>query len=105
MFGSLYDPNVREAVSVPTEHYFIARAESVYGSQAFVMSRKMAEHFVEHWWEVEGMQDIKMSRLAAQLVPIYYHQPSLVQHVGLVSTWTEDARFHDTKSFDRNFKA
>jgi len=48
----------------------------------FVMSRKMAEHFVEHWWEVEGMQDIKMSRLAAQLAPIYYHQPSLVQHVG-----------------------
>jgi len=24
--------------------------------------------------------------------------------VGVVSTWTDDARFHDTKSFDREFK-
>jgi len=70
-----------------------------------VMSRAMAKHFVENWWDVEGMQDIKMSRLAALLGPIYYHQPSLVQHVGVVSTWTDDARFHDTKTFDRNFKA
>jgi len=90
---------------VAVEHYFVAYAESVYGSQAFVMSREMAEHFVANWWDVEGMQDIKMSRLAAQKGPIYYHQPSLVQHVGLVSTWTEDARFHDTKSFDLNFMA
>ena len=105
VFGSLYDPNVSERISVAVEHYFVAWADSVYGSQAFVMSRPMAEHFVEHWWEVEGMQDIKMSRLAAQKGPIYYHQPSLVQHVGMVSTWTDDARFHDTKSFDGNFKA
>jgi len=104
-FGSLYDPTVRELSAKPAEHYFIAVPQAVYGSQAFVMSRAMAKHFVENWWDVEGMQDIKMSRLAALLGPIYYHQPSLVQHVGVVSTWTDDARFHDTKTFDRNFKA
>jgi hypothetical protein len=51
------------------------------------------------------MQDIKMSRLAARLGPIYYHLPSLVQHVGVKSTWTDDSRFHDTKSFDRDWRA
>jgi hypothetical protein len=104
-FGSLYDPNVRELSCKPDENYFIADPKAVYGSQAFAMSRAMAEHFVENWWEVPGMQDIKMSRLAALLGPIYYHQPSLVQHVGVVSTWTDDARFHETKYFDRNFKS
>jgi hypothetical protein len=105
VFGSLYDPNVREMRCNAAENYFVADPDSVYGSQAFVMSRAMAKHFVENWWDVEGMQDIKMSRLAALLGPIYYHTPSLVQHVGVVSTWTDDARFHDTKSFNRDFKA
>ena len=105
VFGSLYDPNVRELSCKPDENYFIADPRAVYGSQAFVMSRAMAEHFVSHWWDVQGMQDIKMSRLAALLGPIYYHQPSLVQHVGVVSTWTDDARFHDTKSFDGDWRA
>ena len=105
VFGSLYDPNVRELSCKPDENHFIADPLAVYGSQAFVMSRAMAEHFVSHWWDVEGMQDIKMSRLAAPLGPIYYHQPSLVQHVGVVSTWTDDARFHDTKCFDGDWRA
>jgi hypothetical protein len=105
VFGSLYDPNVRELSCKPDENYFIADPAAVYGSQAFVMSRAMAKHFVENWWDVQGMQDIKMSRLAAQLGPIYFHQPSLVQHVGVVSTWTDDSRFHDTKYFDQDFKA
>lgn len=105
-FGSLYDPNIRELQSFPDDHYFIADPEAVYGSQCFVMSRAMAEYFVEHWWEVEGMQDIKMSRLAHRAgVAIHYHMPSLVQHVGVKSTWTDDNRFHETKMFDANFKA
>ena len=102
-FGSLYDPTIRELKMVPEEHYFIADPEAVYGSQCFVMTRPMAEYFVEHWWEVPGMQDIKMSRLAARLAPVHYHLPSLVQHVGFTSVW--GGHFHDTKMFDANFKA
>ena len=105
MFGSLYDPTVNELTMREQENYFIADPQAVYGSQAFVMSRAMAEYFVAHWWEVEGMQDIKMSRLAARLGPIYYHLPSLVQHVGVKSTWTDDSRFHETKIFDRDWRA
>ena len=104
-FGSLYDPTVRELSANAAENYFIADPEAVYGSQAFVLSRALAEYCVAHWWEVPGMQDIKISRLAARLGPSYYHAPALVQHVGVKSTWTSDARFHDTKTFDREFKA
>lgn len=110
-FGSLYDPNIRELDADPDiieewrrENYFIADPNAVYGSQCFVMSRAMAEYICEHWWEVEGMQDIKMSRLAARLGKIHYHHPSLVQHIGYQSTWTSDARFHDTKTFNPEFK-
>ena len=104
-FGSLYDPTIRELAAFPEDHYFIADPEAVYGSQCYVMNRKMAEYFVEHWWEVPGMQDIKMSRLAARVTPIYYHMPSLVQHVGINSTWTDDNRFHDTKMYDGEFRS
>ena len=104
-FGSLYDPNVRELEAFPDQHYFIADPEAVYGSQCYVMSRAMAEYFIAHWWEVPGMQDIKMSRLAARVAPIHYHMPSLVQHVGINSTWTDDNRFHDTKMYDGEFRS
>jgi len=104
-FGSLYDPTIRELRVNTADNYFIADPEAVYGSQAFVMSRAMAEFFIAHWWEVEGMQDIKMSRLAARKTDIVYHMPSLVQHVGIKSTWTDDARFHDTRNFDRVWRA
>ena len=104
-FGSLYDPNIRELSANPGEHFFIADPNAVYGSQCFVLSRALAEYCVEHWWEVQGMQDIKLSRLAARLCPLHYHTPCLVQHVGVKSTWTDDNRFHDTKMFDANFRA
>ena len=102
-FGSLYDPTIREQEVNEAANYFIADPDSVYGSQCFVMSRIMALYFIAYWWEVPGMQDIKMSRLAARLVSIYYHAPSLVQHVGVVSAW--GGPFHDTKMFDGDFKA
>ena len=104
-FGSLYDPTIREVFASPLDNYFIADPAAVYGSQCFVLTRPMAEYCVAHWWEVAGMQDIKMSRLAARDVKIHYHLPSLVQHVGVKSTWTEDSRFHDTKMFEWNFKS
>jgi len=102
-FGSLYDPTIRELAAFPDDHYFVADPEAVYGSQCFVMNRKMAEYFVEHWWEVPGMQDIKMSRMAARVARIHYHLPSLVQHVGFKSVW--GGHYHDTKSFDGEFRA
>ena len=99
-FGSLYNPNVRGEIARPD--YFVADPEAVYGSQCFVFSESMARYFVEHWEEVEGMQDIKMSRLAARKASLYYHRPSLVQHMGEASTW--GGHFHQCRDFDAKFR-
>lgn len=101
-FGSLYDPGIPELQMYEDKHYFVAHPNRIYGSQCFVLSRAVAEYIVAHWWEQEGMQDIKMSRLAARLCPVHYHHPSLVQHVGYQSAW--GGPFHDSKSFDWEFK-
>jgi len=104
--ASLYNPNIRRLSVDPQGTWFVADPEAVYGSQGMILSRRCAEYTVEHWGEVPGMQDIKFSRLCAQMGGfIYYHLPSLVQHVGKRSAWTDDRRFHDTKDFDREYRA
>ena len=102
--ASLYNPTIHQAERCDAEHWFRADAGAVYGSQAYLFSLDTARYIAEHWHDVEGMQDIKMSRLAARGGwPIYYHLPSLVQHVGLQSTW--GGGYHYAPDFDSHFKA
>jgi hypothetical protein len=102
--AGLYAPNIGWLQRNDREHWFIADPNTIYGSQAFLLSRSTAEYLIQHWGEVPGMQDIKMSRLAARLEkPIYYHAPSLVQHVGHESVW--GGRFHQTAEYQRDFAA
>ena len=120
-FGSLYNPGVRELTREPGAAFFCADPEAVYGSQAFVMSLATASHIERCWDDVAGMQDIKMSRLAASVGSIYYHVPSLVQHLPVRSVWgggyhgardyqeewtaaviTPDNRAHSSALFDRD---
>ena len=62
------------------------------------------QYLVDHWNEVEGMQDLKMSRLAGRLGrPLLYHSPSLVEHVGTENVW--GGVFHKTADIDRFWKA
>jgi SAM-dependent methyltransferase len=103
LFASLYNPNIAVRERRPEESYFIAPAEAIYGSQAYILSHATACYLAEHWDEVTGMQDIRMSRLAGRLGPIYYHIPSLVQHVGQQSVW--GGGFHTAGDFDRDWKA
>jgi len=97
-FASLYNPGVGLLTKSPQHSFFVANPVGVFGSQAFLISSGVARYIVEHWWDVVGMQDIKMSRLAARLCPIYYHSPSLVQHIGVVSAWGGD--YHSAQDFD-----
>jgi hypothetical protein len=101
-FGSIYNPSVQPRWTDTNAAYFVAEPEAVYGSQAFLLSVATAEHIADHWLDVIGGQDIKMSRLAAQVSLIYYHMPSLVQHVGS-STW--GGVNHYTLDFDRDWRA
>ncbi|MES1262498.1 MAG: class I SAM-dependent methyltransferase [Acidobacteriota bacterium] len=101
-FGSLYNPGIGVRERHPRHRSFIARPETVYGSQAYILSRATAAFVMEHWDEVPGMGDIKMPRLAARVCDIHYSWPSLVQHVGVSSVW--GGGFHNAPDFDRNWR-
>ena len=102
--AGLYAPPINFFQKNEEENWFIADPNTIYGSQAFLVSRKTASYLVEHWREIEGMQDIRMSRLAAQLgKPIYYYTPSLVQHVGQQSVW--GGEFHQSVDYDGDWRA
>lgn len=101
-FASIYNPGVRALDRDHELAFFTADPNSVYGSQAFLLSRATARYIVENWESQIGMQDIKMSRLAARVTPIYYHTPSLVQHIGVESAW--GGPFHRTFDFQREWK-
>lgn len=102
-FGSVYNPSVAPRSPDAERACFEAEPSSVYGSQAFLLSSTTARYVVDHWDEVIGMQDIKMSRLAARVTPILYHVPSLVQHVGYHSAW--DGWYHWTTDYDADWRA
>jgi hypothetical protein len=102
-FGSIYNPNIRVRSNEPTRAFFIAEPECVYGSQAFVVTRVTVAHIIANWQHIPGMQDIKMSRLAARVSHIYYHVPSLVQHRKVQSLWGGPE--HWAANFDRTWKA
>jgi hypothetical protein len=96
-FGSLYNPGVRVIERNDQEAFLVVDPNTVYGSQAFVLSRATVQHILAHWDSIQGMPDIRMPRIAAQVGLIYYHTPSLVQHVGQTSTW--GGQHHQTDDF------
>jgi len=100
--AGLYNPNI--AARSQGERLFIADPDAIYGSQAFLLSRECIRFILDHWEEAGGAQDLKFSRLASLLNrPIYYHLPSLVEHVGTTSTW--GGAVHFAVDFDRYFRA
>jgi ADP-heptose:LPS heptosyltransferase len=102
--AGLYNPGLRSLAWNPHQNFSLVASASVFGSQAFVISRQAVKYFVNHWDEVPGMQDIKMSRLAGHLrEPLFYHTPSLVQHIGSESVW--GGTFHQAVDFDPHWKA
>ncbi|GEM_PF-1734745 len=102
--AGLYNPRLRYSGCDWADNYFIVRPTAVFGSQSFLISARAARFVVRHWTEIDGMQDIRISRLAGRLgEPIYYHSPSLVQHVGQLSAW--GGPFHQAFDFEPNWKA
>jgi hypothetical protein len=101
-FASLYNPMVLPMEVHYDRAFFRAHPDSVYGSQAFLLSLHTAHYIAQHWPEIPGMQDIKMSRLASRLCPIFYHTPSMVQHVGVASAW--GGHYHTARDFAIDWK-
>jgi hypothetical protein len=102
-FGSLYNPGIAAVHTRPTDCYRVMAPGGCWGAQALVVSPALARYFLEHWHEELGEPDIRMPRLASRFVPIYYHLPSLVEHVGHLSTW--GGRPHTAIDFDAAWRA
>lgn len=102
--ASLYNPHIKPVAFDIPNHAFVAEPHEVYGSQAFLLSLRTVEFVLEHWQEEAGNQDYRMARLAGRLDrPLYYHVPSLVQHVGRKSVW--GGFFHQAADYDPLWKA
>ncbi len=102
--AGLYNPGLAEVACDLTHRAYLVAPTNIYGSQALLLSRPAARYCIEHWNEVAGMQDLRISRLAGRLrPPVFYHSPSLVQHVGAISTWGGAA--HSAPDFDRDWMA
>ncbi|MFO1486845.1 MAG: glycosyltransferase family 9 protein [Verrucomicrobiota bacterium] len=102
--ASLYNPGIRE-LQCDVEHSLrIMHPRSVYGSQAFLLSRPTTGYLLENWHQGGSGQDLKIARLVGRRrQPIFYHAPSLVQHVGRRSIW--GGQFHQARDFDPEWKA
>lgn len=101
--ASLYNPGLPAIFEMLPFQFRTVAPEQVYGGQAFLISRPTARYLVEHFDEVAAMPDVKFPRLAARLGPIFYHVPSLVQHIGRQSTW--GGHFHSARDFDLWFRS
>lgn len=103
-YASLYNPGVRFVRSFPNSAYGEACASSVLGSQSMVLSRATARYVVTCWGVEPGpFADCKVARLAARVCPLFFHLPSLVQHIGTNSLW--GGPFHQASDFDKLWKA
>lgn len=91
-FGSLYNPNIDRRTQ--GEDYFAANPDACYGSQAYILSRSAVNLVLREWESIIGMPDIKIPRiLGGAGRPLFYHQPSLVQHIGVPSVWGGTSHF------------
>lgn len=85
-----------------------------YGAQAFVISRQ-AVHLIIRDWAISGTPEHPAERCPSDYKmilpvigaghPIYYHAPSLVQHVGTLSVWNPGIPFHEAWDFEPEWKA
>jgi hypothetical protein len=101
--GGLYNPGLRESACSVADQAAIVRSDHIYGSQALLLSRAALTRVVRNWNRSRGMQDIRISRLAARSGSAFYHGPSLVQHVGSESLW--GGAYHRAVDFDPDWRA
>ena len=102
--ASLFNPKVRESACDLRNNARIVNPNEVFGGQAFLIATDTARYVIRHWDEVAGGQDIRISRLAGrQRKPIFYHAPSLVQHIRIPGA--SDSSFREAMDFDPNWKA
>jgi hypothetical protein len=102
-FASLYYCFQTALWRSTADRYLMAAPETVWGSQALLLSRATARHILRHWHEGDAVHDVRMAQLAGRVGPIYYHVPSLTQHLDVPSTWGSPG--HRAPDFDPEWLA
>jgi hypothetical protein len=103
-FASMCNLGIPFRKSRPELAYGEADPHVAFGSQALLISKATARYFITCWGVEPGPHaDVKLLRLAARVVPVLYHLPSLVQHVGIPSMW--GGPFHEAPDFDKNWRS
>lgn len=104
LLGTLYNPGLPELAWDIGRNSILMNPNTLFGSQALVISHQLACYFIEHWFEGPPALDLKMGALAAQYpTSLYCHHPSLVQHLGKLSAW--GAGFHQANDFNPGWRA
>jgi len=86
--AGLYNQDLNVLAYDAKAHSLIVEPTSIFGAQAFLISRRTVSYLIKHWRELHEPLDLRLARLAAGLGEfIYYHTPSLVQHIGRKSIW------------------
>jgi len=102
--AGLHNPGIIEQACDLKHRAYLVSPDRVFGSLAFLLSRRTARFLVERWNTVEGRLDARMAQLAGRLKqPIWYHSPSLVQPVGLDGA--SGGGVHRAADFDPDWKS
>jgi ADP-heptose:LPS heptosyltransferase len=102
--AGLYNPRLCETACDLRRNARIIDPNLAFGSQALLLSKETVAYVVRRWDAMTGLQDTRISRLVGRLgKPVFYHAPSLVQHLGSSSTW--GGGFHQAFDFDPVWKA
>jgi len=102
--AGLFNAGMRELAFDLPQHAVVIDPQAIIGCQALLLSRSTAAYVVRNWDRYPTPLDLRLARLASELNrPLYYHSPSLVQHVGTTSTW--GGRFYQAADYDPTWKS
>src|SRR5690606_39239649 len=65
--ASLFNPGVTALACDVGRHFMVADPQSMYGSQAYLISLPMVRHLLRHWYDVAAPLDIKIPEIARRL--------------------------------------
>jgi hypothetical protein len=102
-FGSLFHCGQPVLWRDDVRRIKVAAPEGFWGAQALVLSRATAIHALRRWCTGSHPHDMQLPLIAAELSPLYFHTPSLVQQRDVPSTWGPGT--HRSPDFDVAFVA
>ena len=86
-YASLYNPSHPFISRRADRRCLVADPRYLWGAQALVMTPATARFIDAHWSTAPGNPDQRMPRIAARVTSIYVHDPSLVDHAPVPTTW------------------